>query len=83
MYRKRALEFDFLRIVLKLCQNLGFVERGKCVVFSISDLPTCSFSQVFTIGPIQREYQHKSFKLLQFLLTLGHKVEDEAIWFLT
>ena len=32
-------------------------------------------AEVITVGLQELEYQHKSFKLLQFLLTLGHKVE--------
>ena len=34
--------------------------------------------EIVTVGLQELEYQHKSFKLLQFLLTLGHKVEGTS-----
>ena len=53
-------------------------KEGKCVVF---DLPTCvvfTSRSASTVGPrLEPKYQHKSFKLLQFLLTLGHKVKRQ------
>ena len=48
------------------------------VWFLTSQLVFWKLQQVFTssstVGLQESEYQHKSFKLLQFLLTLGHKV---------
>ena len=53
--------------------NTCIVKKVQCSILILENQETPV--EVITVGLQELEYQHKSFKLLQFLLTLGHKVE--------